>query len=344
MADTKGSALTAHTTPAVTDPIYVFPSSTSLQATMDMYLGLMVRQADGRLTLATATPITTTGQSSKSVVYYTPYNGNKIALYNGTIWKLYQFTEKSVTLSGLTSARNYDVFGYVNSGALKIDIGPTWNAGAVSGSDTARGTGAGSTELTTQDGAWVNANAITTGIAGDSVAAKAGRYLGSFRTTGTTTTEDSLTKRFLFNAQNIVQRPLRRIEGTTSWLKGALATGTWRQANGSTSNQIEVLAGLLGPSMMAMRVSALCANATSGQSENVGIGEDSITAVSSEATSCFHYHPAANSYTNGFAFLSKAVPLGYHYYAWLEQYSGGTPTWFGTSSPSDMGITGELSA
>lgn len=53
---------------------------------------------DGRLTLTTATPVTTSDATS-TTVYFTPYNGNKISLYDGTRWKLYTFTEISLTVT-----------------------------------------------------------------------------------------------------------------------------------------------------------------------------------------------------------------------------------------------------
>ena len=38
----------------------------------------------GRLTLQSATPVMTTTQSAKTTIYYTPYQGDTLPLYNGS--------------------------------------------------------------------------------------------------------------------------------------------------------------------------------------------------------------------------------------------------------------------
>ena len=53
----------------------------------------------GRLTLTTAVPITTADVTAATVLYYTPYMGDSIPLFDGTRWKLQTFTEKSIKLS-----------------------------------------------------------------------------------------------------------------------------------------------------------------------------------------------------------------------------------------------------
>lgn len=340
MPDTKLSALSVVTAPALGDLIYIDQGGVSYSALPDWYLGLMTQTAQGRVTLTTGTPVA--DGTAQSTVYFTPFNGNMIALYNGTLWSTYEFVERSVVLSGLTNAKNYDLFGYIKAGALAIDLGPTWNSGASAGSDTARGTGAGSTDLVLQAGVYVNTNAVTGTINGDSIAAKTGRYLGSIRTTGATTTEDSVLNRLVFNAQNRVIRAVRRYESTTSWVKGALGAATWRQANASVANQITVLSGLPGLSALFLQTESLVAATAATVSANVGIGEDSTTALATESSSAFQFISVNNGFAMGVALLNKSVPLGYHFYAWLEQYSGGTPTWYGTSAPSVLGMSGSI--
>src|SRR3989344_6235690 len=50
----------------------------------------------GRLTLTTAVPVTTSDVTAATTVYFTPYNGDKIALYDGSTWAISAFTEKSI--------------------------------------------------------------------------------------------------------------------------------------------------------------------------------------------------------------------------------------------------------
>src|SRR6185369_10519211 len=61
------------------------------------------------------------------------------------------------------------------------------------------------------------------------------RLVGTIRTTGTTTTEDSAAKRFVWNAHNQVPRTLKNATETAdSW---NYTTATWRQANANAANQ-----------------------------------------------------------------------------------------------------------
>src|SRR5690606_1450792 len=45
--------------------------------------GGFVSPPQGRLTLASGVPVMTTTQSAKSTLYYAPYKGNRIPIYNG---------------------------------------------------------------------------------------------------------------------------------------------------------------------------------------------------------------------------------------------------------------------
>jgi hypothetical protein len=140
---------------------------------------------DFRLTLTTAVPVTTSDVTGATTIYCTPFNGNSIALYDGTNWNLRQSAEFSIALGTLTSGKPYDVFCYDNSGTPTLEL-LAWT------NDTTR-----ATALTRQDGILCKSGALTR------------RYLGSFYTTSTTTTEDSFVKRYLFNYYNRVEKPLR---------------------------------------------------------------------------------------------------------------------------------------
>ncbi|MBM4253718.1 MAG: hypothetical protein FJ146_17255 [Deltaproteobacteria bacterium] len=47
--------------------------------------------AGGRLTLTAATPVTAADVAGSTVIYYTPYNSDRIALYDGSNWRIYSF-------------------------------------------------------------------------------------------------------------------------------------------------------------------------------------------------------------------------------------------------------------
>ena len=105
--------------------------------------------AGGRLTLTSGTPVTTSDVTGAGTLYYTPYTSGQIALYSGSAWVVYTFTERSLSLT-LTSGKNYDVFLYDNSGTLTLELSAAWT------NDTTR-----ADALTTQDGVYVKSGATT---------------------------------------------------------------------------------------------------------------------------------------------------------------------------------------
>lgn len=136
----------------------------------------------GRLTLTSGTPVTTANVTAAATVYFTPYKGNNISLYNGNGWVRYAFSELSLALGTISSGKPYDVFLYDNAGTLTLEL-LAWTNG------TTR-----ATALAYQDGVLCKTGALTR------------RYLGTFYTTATTTTEDSTSYRYLYNYYNRVYR------------------------------------------------------------------------------------------------------------------------------------------
>jgi len=328
MADAKLTALSETSVPALPDPVYSVDVSdttddaagSSRSLTLSRLLGLLNHVCRGRLTLTSGTPVTTSDVTGATSVYFTPYNGDLVSVWDGTRWKLYQFTELTLALGTLTSGANYDIFLYDNSGTLTLKLGPAWSG------DTARGTGAGTTELDTQDGVHVNKVAISGGPG-----AKAGRYLGTIRTTSTTTTEDSGGgtttqvggKRFVWNAQNRLPRTLCVIDTTDNWTYG---TNAWRQADAAAGNKVEYVCGLLiDPAEATVTGNGF----GSGIAGAVGVGVDSTSANSAKVFG------QLTSSSNAPLTTYRGWPgIGYHYLAWLEITRAGTITFQG-----DDGVT-----
>jgi hypothetical protein len=148
---------------------------------------VLVHTQDFRLTTESGVPVSTSDRTAQSTIYLTPYVGNQIALYDGAAWQLRSTAEISLALSGLTSGKNYDVFAYYTGSAVALELSAAWT------NDTTR-----ADAITTQDGVWCKSGTLTR------------RLVGTIRTTGTTTTEDSATKRFVWNAYNRVPRTLVR--------------------------------------------------------------------------------------------------------------------------------------
>lgn len=254
---------------------------------------------DGRLTTESGVPLSTSDRTSQGTIYFTPHKGNRVALYNGTVWKVHNFAERSLALSSLTSGKNYDVFLYDNSGTLTLEL-TAWT------NDTTR-----ATAITLQDGVYVKSGSSTR------------RYLGTIRTTSTTTTEDSDSKRFVWNYYNQVAR---RVNQDAAGSSTTYATsGTYRAAGGDSNVRCYVVAGLAGyPINLIGHSNFTCA---SDQAANTCIGEDSTTTASTtEFIECRNHN---NSGTNNVLMITGGtadVPLGYHYYQLLEKQDVATTT------------------
>lgn len=252
---------------------------------------------EGRLTTETGVAISTSDRTAQATIYLTPFRGNRLSVYSGGQWSVRTFTEISLSLSGLTSGKPYDVFVYDNSGTLTLES-LVWT------SDTAR-----ATALTTQDGVLVKSGDATR------------RYLGTFYTTATGQTEDSYAKRDLWNYYNRTPRLMRKTESTDEW---DYNTSSWRQANGSTSNQIECVVGVSEDPVTAEVLAGLGFGTTSGNAEGAaGIGLDSASSPASGSLIGHAY--AVSRGTNDSrsqAVLSAKYNghpgVGRHYLTWLE--------------------------
>lgn len=82
----------------------------------------------GRLTLTTGVPVLTTDVTGAASVYYTPYIGNGVSLYDGTAWSVFPFAQLTLSLDTTNHLANnvYDVFIWNNSGTVAIGAGPAW--------------------------------------------------------------------------------------------------------------------------------------------------------------------------------------------------------------------------
>lgn len=144
----------------------------------------------GRLTLTSNDPIGLS-DTTNSIIYYTPYNGNMISLYDTTdnIWKIYKFNQISLTLDSLTIDKNYDIFIYYNNGLILEKV--SWDT------NTSR-----SINLIYQDGILVK----------DSEPNK--KYLGTFRAISSNSTTDTVSQRFVFNFYNKIDKILQCSDNT----------------------------------------------------------------------------------------------------------------------------------
>lgn len=278
---------------------------------------------DFRLTLTTGVPVTVADVTAAGTLYASPMgSGRRIALYSNSTWNLCSSAEFSLALT-LTSGKPYDVFCYDSGGgtpALEVLV---WT------NDTTR-----ATALSTQDGVYIKSGDATR------------RYMGTLYASGTNTTEDSYTKRYLWNYYHRRPRPMRRLESTNTW---TYTIATYRQANASSSNQLDMIRGLDEDAVFASVVAG-ARNDTGGMNPIVSIGLDSAT---SGATGVLNGVKGfsinnTNTYDQVHAQLSTFPGVGRHYLTWIEQSSAvGVTTWMGNIGAATLyqaGIHGTVMA
>ena len=200
MDSSTGSAI------AFTSAVVLSQGGTKMFADMSL-LAMASTTPGGRLTLESGVPVSATDQTAKTNIYYTPFVNNVVPLWDGYKWRPIEFSETTLALGTLTSGKPYDVFGYISGGALALEA-LAWT------SDTAR-----ATAVTLQDGRYCKS--------GD----KTRLLLGTFYTTSTTTTEDSVGNRNVANVYNKVGRQVR----ANSTASHTYTTTSYREWNGGTS-------------------------------------------------------------------------------------------------------------
>lgn len=338
--------------------------------------GLFPFVCQGRLTLTSGTPVTTSNVTAATTVYFTPFRGNRVALYDGSNWSIYSFTERSLSLSGLIANTTHDVFIYDNSGTLTLESlvwkkvtatnNPTAGANKVINVPDTSGVAVGdlvtvrdstnnevtkvtvvvantsitvdnlvngyttpdvyynsrATALTLQDGVYVKSGATTR------------RYLGTIRITGTAgQTEDSTSKRFVWNYYNRLERHLNVIELTNSW---TYSTATWRSANNSTANRVALVIGVSEDLVQAKVHCTMFQNGGGGHSA-VGVGVDKTNG--NDATFFGSKTNASGSGRDAPAEAHyRGYPgVGYHYLQWVEKFvTSFTVTWYGDNGQTDF--------
>ncbi len=276
---------------------------------------LAIGLCSGRLTLTTGTPVTTADVTAATTVYWTPYNGNSCALYDGSAsWTIRSFSETSIALGADAADTNYDVFAYDNSGTLAIER-LAWT------NNTTR-----ATSLALQNGVLVKSGATTR------------RYVGTYRTTSVVgQTEDSVLLRLVWNYHNRVRRALRVTDATASW---NYTTATVRQARNAATNWVQIVVGW-AEALVDLTVIAHAENTDVGVDIVAGIGEDTMATIHANNIGRYVETPAVGAVVQIKGQLQKNPTVGYHFYGWLEYSEAvGTTTWYGSPGLLVSGLTG----
>lgn len=264
-----------------------------------------------RLTTESGNAIPSVDRAAQSTLYLTPFQGSRIAVYVGTRWVTRRLTEISIPLSGLTAGSLYDVFVYDNAGVLAVALSTAWT------SATARS----------------QAISIFQGIY-TLTATRGRRYVGTFRASSATTTEDTTSQRFVYNYYHRVKRPLIVTDTTDSW---SYTSGTVRQTNANTANQVQFIQGISEDVAYGLSSNLITAAATVRLMDSV-IGSKSTTAQSAQLRGGH----ARNTVVGQLRSSYMAYPaIGYTWLSWNERGLGGT-VFYGDNGGDDRIESGML--
>jgi hypothetical protein len=238
----------------------------------------------GRITLTSGTAVPTSDVAAATTHYYTPAVGRFAPLWNGnsivmtdTGGELSQATtDATKSPAATTTNSNYDLFVWNDNGTIRATRGPAWI------SDTARGTGAGTTELdfTTAPGIPLNKNAITNGPA-----ANRGTFVGTVRSDGSSLLNMTFGNAAagggqailgVWNAYNQACVFARVSDSTANWNQVASTQGP---LNASTNNRLNFVSGLAMNCIDAYLSVHLNSAAVSGAKASIGFGLDTTTAA-----------------------------------------------------------------
>lgn len=315
---------------------------------------LIKNSAPGRLTLTTVLPVTTSDVTAALVLYYTPYVGDQLALYDGTAWAAYALSEISIKATdsaqtGTMTSGNKVISGLTDTSQLIVGM-------QVSGTNV----GAANTIVTIDSATQVTTNVNSTGSASNAVTFKLAPSLPvdvfAFANAGTPKLEwcvwtnattratalvmqdgvlcktGVLTRRYLGTVYvgttagqledsianrlvwNMYNQVLRSLKKVDTTATWSYSVATWRQTRAQAGNQVTFVLG------QAAMVDITHTEIASDQFFWTAVGLDSTTVPTS----------AMSGATNGSATsrLCTIAAVGYHYAAMMENLFSAVATTF----------------
>jgi hypothetical protein len=290
-----------------------------------------------RLTLTTGTPVVTATVSGATTVFYSPYIGNTVPVYNGTTFVTTVFNEVSQTTTDTTkspaavaASSVYDIFCWIDTGPTnRCTRGPAWT------NITTRSAG---TALVRQNGIWLNNATITNGPA-----ASRGTYVGTIASNGSSTIDyifgaaaSGGTAAF-FGVWNAYNRVSTGTDVTDSGTSYAYTTATIRQARASAGNQVSFVQGLQEDTIwasFAMRINTAAVATANG---NIGLGINSTSTFSGQYGQIFAPTAALMAGAVG-ATKQLTSGLGLNVVSGNEQGDGSNANTFNSASLATLSV------
>lgn len=233
----------------------------------------------GRVTLATGTPVMSASQAGATTVYYTPAVGAMVPIYDGSTMTPTVFTELSQATTDTTkspsavgASKIYDLFVWKDATTTRCTRGPAWT------NSTTRGY-----TLTMNNGILLNTSDITNGPA-----AQRGTWVGTIASNASSTID------YIFGTSGdggvpsrlMVWNAYNRVNVGTNVLDTTPFTSTSATVqqfhNGGTGMQIEFVLGAQIDTISWNVATEVVLAAASGAFTIIGAGLDTITAFSGQ--------------------------------------------------------------
>jgi len=262
---------------------------------------------EGRLTLSTGVPVPVSDIGSSANVYFTPYKGNRIALYSaGYGWRLYTFSELTLDISAVADDKNLDIWMYDNAGAITLAY-TEWS------NDTLR-----ATAIAYQDGVPCKSSAL------------AYRYLGTVRTSAAGEVCDTKAFRYVWNCCNRRPRPLKKVDATQSW---TYASTDPRIMNNDSNNKLQFVIGLDEDPVFVKHMVSVSGSST--PYNTIGLNLDASDDYHDD---CIFGSAMNTSQQQHTATLEVFPGVGYHYIAMVENgRASNTSTFNGNDGMASTG-------
>lgn len=314
---------------AAADDIPIVQGGANKRARVEHLRAVFVTPPQGRLTLTTNVPVLIATTTAQTTIYYTPYIGQFVPIYDGTRFVMTDTggqlsqatTDNTKSPAAVANSSNYDLFVWSDSGTIRCTRGPAWSG------DTSRGTGAGTTELTRINGLLVNNVAITNGPA-----ANRGTYVGTVRSNGSAQIDWQLGASAsggtpgILNVWNMYNRVLVETmvrDSANSW---SVTNGTTQAANNSTGNRVSFVCGWQEDSFVASY--QVLAGTGVSNTATAGVGIDTVSGFDGR----FSTNNIASSFRE-VGGIATTTAIGFHYMSAVEaSYTANSATFYGDNS------------
>lgn len=300
------------------------------------YNGAQVVSAPmGRLTLSSTLPVLTADLTAQAALYYLPYAGNYIPIYNGTNFVTYQIpagmTMNLDSNSGHTgyqqSTKLFDVFVFSNAGTPQLCTGPAWT------NSTTR-----ASAISQVNGIWVNTSSQALKVDNSSfsgtLAANQGTYVGTMYATANGQTGVAFKPSAaaggsnniigIWNSYNRVAAKAVERDSSGGW---TTTSTSWQGLDNSASNRISLVDGL-GVTPIKAHLGVMAGNSTIAALSFIGIDLNSISNTpnigngSAGATGTLANNYTALNVEEGFY-----PSLGFNFYQSMQIVTSGTATY-----------------